>query len=178
MFITLFIRGKSHERFSVSDHLPLEGLFNSLFEITSEKHQMSTVLVFCEGNPPVTGGFFSQRTSNAGRASISLSHHVTADRLPLDAPSRNLQVWRARQAIWRPASTAISIQVCNILCYMLVSFNNLLQKHWWRRIIKFDKKKDPIQFIFKRWGTDPFTYDAYQHTREAANVNITYLGVF
>ena len=39
------------------------------------KHQSSAPLGLCEGNPPVTGGFPSQRASNTGDISIWWRHH-------------------------------------------------------------------------------------------------------
>ena len=45
----------------VCNHRQLDCFFNSLFRITANKHQTSTSLVICEGNPPVIGGFPSQR---------------------------------------------------------------------------------------------------------------------
>ena len=39
------------------------------------KHQSSVLLAFCEGNPPVTGGFPSQRASNVENISIWWHHH-------------------------------------------------------------------------------------------------------
>ena len=40
------------------------------------KHQKHCVIGLCEGNPPVTGGFPSQRASNAENVSIWWRHHV------------------------------------------------------------------------------------------------------
>ena len=40
------------------------------------EHQSFTSLALCEGNPPVTGGFPSQRASNVERISMSWRHHV------------------------------------------------------------------------------------------------------
>ena len=40
------------------------------------KHQSSALLANCEGNPPVTGGFPSQRDSNVVSVSTSWRHHV------------------------------------------------------------------------------------------------------
>ena len=34
------------------------------------------LLVLCEGDPPVTGGFPSQRASNVESIPISLRHHI------------------------------------------------------------------------------------------------------
>ena len=40
------------------------------------KHQRSTLLALCEGNPPVTGGFPSQRASNAESVFMPWCCHV------------------------------------------------------------------------------------------------------
>ena len=40
-------------------------------------HQSSALLDLCEGNPPVTGGFPSQRASNAESISMSWHNHST-----------------------------------------------------------------------------------------------------
>ena len=53
----------------------LDCLLNRLLKLTSKK--MSAILNLCEGNPPVTGGFPSQRASNTGRVSMSWRHHAT-----------------------------------------------------------------------------------------------------
>ena len=60
-----------HMSNNVSDHQPLECLFNRLFGITSKKHHRSALLALCEGNPPVTYRFPSQRVNNAENISIS-----------------------------------------------------------------------------------------------------------
>ena len=39
------------------------------------KHKSSALLALCEGNPPVTGGFPSQRASNIDRMFMSWHHH-------------------------------------------------------------------------------------------------------
>ena len=57
VFVT--ITATSHERHGMSNHQPLESFVNSLLGIIAKK------LVPCEGNPPVNGGFLSQRTSDA-----------------------------------------------------------------------------------------------------------------
>ena len=46
------------------------------FGIEQRKHQSSALQAPCEGNPPVTGGFPSQRASNAENVSIWWRHHV------------------------------------------------------------------------------------------------------
>ena len=56
-------------------------VFNSLFGLTSEKHQKSTFMALCEGNQPVTGGFPSQRASNADGVSIWLCNDGYAGHL-------------------------------------------------------------------------------------------------
>ena len=51
-----------------SDQWHLKCLFSSFFRLTTKKeHQSSALWVLCEGNPPVTGAFHSQKTSNAER---------------------------------------------------------------------------------------------------------------
>ena len=42
--------------------------------LPQRNHQNSTLLALCEGNPPVTGGFPSQRASNAETVSIPWCH--------------------------------------------------------------------------------------------------------
>ena len=51
-------------------------MFIQQFRITLKKNQRSTLLALCEGNPPVTGGFPSQWTSNAESVSISSRYHM------------------------------------------------------------------------------------------------------
>ena len=51
-------------------HLPLECLFNSLGRLTSNETWKLRITGPCEGNPPVTGGFPSQRVSNVEIVSI------------------------------------------------------------------------------------------------------------
>ena len=50
-------------------------LFKSLFKLTSKNTSKPALLSLCEGNPPVTGGFPSQRVSNAENVSIWWRHH-------------------------------------------------------------------------------------------------------
>ena len=40
-------------------------LINIWFRLTHHKHQISTLLSLCEGNPPITGGFPTQRNIKA-----------------------------------------------------------------------------------------------------------------
>ena len=54
-------------------------LFNSLW---SRKHQSSTLLALCEGNPLVSSGFPSQRASNMESISMSWRHHAFIDLSP------------------------------------------------------------------------------------------------
>ena len=52
-------------RDGVSNHQPNDCLLNRLFRHRSKKTSKLRVTGLCEGNPPVTGGFPSQRASNA-----------------------------------------------------------------------------------------------------------------
>ena len=47
--LTLYIRMASHGSHGVSHHRPLECLFNSLFGLTQNKHQISALQGLCEG---------------------------------------------------------------------------------------------------------------------------------
>ena len=68
---------KSHnERHGVSNHQHLDFLLGRLFRRTPKKASKLCVTGLCEGNPPVTGGFPSQRASNAENVSVWWRHHV------------------------------------------------------------------------------------------------------
>ena len=58
----------------VSNHPRFDCLINRLFRRRSKKTPKLRVTGLCEGNPPVTGGFSSQRTSNAENVSIWWRH--------------------------------------------------------------------------------------------------------
>ena len=66
---------RHNERDGVSNHQCLHCLLNHLFRRRSEKTSKLRVTGLCEGNPPVTGGFPSQRVSNAEVVSIWWRHH-------------------------------------------------------------------------------------------------------
>ena len=53
----------------------LDCLLNRLFRRRSKKPSKIRVTGLCDGNPSVTGGFPSQRTSNAENSSIWWRHH-------------------------------------------------------------------------------------------------------
>ena len=66
----------SHGYYGVSNHRQLPCLFNRLYRRTSKERSKLRVTGFCEGNPPVTDGFPSQRASNKENVSIWWRHHV------------------------------------------------------------------------------------------------------
>ena len=53
-----------NEHDGISNHWHLDHLVNHLFRCRSKKTSKLCVTGLCEGNPPVTGGFPSQRSSN------------------------------------------------------------------------------------------------------------------
>ena len=65
-----------NERGGVSNHRRLDCLLNRLFSRRSKKTSRLRGTGFCEGNPPVTGGFPSQRVSNAENVSMWWRLHV------------------------------------------------------------------------------------------------------
>ena len=64
------------ERGDVSNHQCLDCLLNRLFTYRSKKTSKLRVTGLCEANPPVTGGFPSQRASSAGDVSIWWRHYA------------------------------------------------------------------------------------------------------
>ena len=60
----------------VSNHQHLDCLFSLLSRHTSKKISNLRVTGLCEGDPPVTGRFPSQRAANAENISIWWRHHV------------------------------------------------------------------------------------------------------
>ena len=65
-----------NERHSVSNHQRLECFLNSSFRRRSTKTSKLRVPGLCQGNPPVTDGFPSQRPSSAGNVSSWWRNHV------------------------------------------------------------------------------------------------------
>ena len=59
----------------VSNNQPHHCLFNRLFWLKSKETPKPALPVLCEGNTPVTGGFPSQRASNAETVSTAWRHH-------------------------------------------------------------------------------------------------------
>ena len=56
---------RQNERDGISNHRRLDCLLNRLFRHRSKKTIKLCLTGLCEGNPPATGGFSSQRASNA-----------------------------------------------------------------------------------------------------------------
>ena len=68
---------RHNERHGVSNHQHLDCLFNRLFRHTSKKKSKLLVTGRCVGNPPVTGGFPSQRPVARRMFPFDdVSHHV------------------------------------------------------------------------------------------------------
>ena len=94
------LQWRHNERDCVSNHQPHDCLLNRLFRRRSKKISKLRVTGLCEGNPVVTGGFPSQRASNAEKASIWWCHH--GDYEPVNNNETN----------GLPISPALSITVC------------------------------------------------------------------
>ena len=69
------LQWRHNGRVGVSNHRRLDCLLNRLFLRRSKKTSKFRVTGLCEGNPPVTGGYPSQRTNNAESVSIWWRHH-------------------------------------------------------------------------------------------------------
>ena len=71
-FCTCPITVSSHERRGVSKHRHLRSFSNFCLCANQRKHRRSALLALCEGYPPVTGRFRSERSCNAENVFISL----------------------------------------------------------------------------------------------------------
>ena len=71
-----FFTVNSHELYVISNDQQFGCLFNSLFRVTTKETSKLGITGPCQRNPPVTGGFPSQRASNAERFSMSWCNHV------------------------------------------------------------------------------------------------------
>ena len=69
------LQWRHNERDGVSNHLHLDYLLKRLFRRRSKETSKLRVTDLCEGNPPVIGGFPSQRASIAENVSIRWRHH-------------------------------------------------------------------------------------------------------
>ena len=70
------LQWRHNERNGVSNHRRYDCLLNRLFRRRSKKTSKLRVTGLCEGNPPVTRGFPSQRASNVENVSIWWRQHV------------------------------------------------------------------------------------------------------
>ena len=66
----------SHEDHGIQNHCQLDCWFNNLFKLTSNKTRKLHVNVHLLGEQLVTGGFPTQRASNAESISMSWHHHA------------------------------------------------------------------------------------------------------
>ena len=71
----MYIKWRHNGCDGVSNHWGIGCLFNRLLILSSKKTSRLRVTDLCEGNPPVTRGFPSQRASNAENVSIWWRHY-------------------------------------------------------------------------------------------------------
>ena len=81
---------RHNEHDGVSNHRRIDCLFKCMFRRRSMKTSKLRVTGLCGGNPTGTGGFPSQKTSNAENVSISWRHHGKA---VSDSPCRALLIY-------------------------------------------------------------------------------------
>ena len=77
---TFTLHWRHNERNGVSNHRRLDCLLSLLFRRRSKKTSKPRVTALCEGNPPVTAGFPSQRS-------------ITAEMLPFDNVSMTITIY-------------------------------------------------------------------------------------
>ena len=83
------LQWRHNEYNGVSNHRRFDYLFNRLFRLRSKKTPKLRATGLCEGNPPVTGGFPSQRKSNAENIPLALLNIVW----PWKRHSKSPQKW-------------------------------------------------------------------------------------
>ena len=76
--VTPTLQWRHNQLDDVSNHRRLDCLLNGLSRRLSKKISKLRVTSLCEGNPPVPGGFPSQRASNAENVSRWWRHHAAA----------------------------------------------------------------------------------------------------
>ena len=72
------LQWRHNERNGVSNHRRVDCLPNSFFQAQIKKTSKHRANGPYEWNPPITGGFLSQRTSNVENVSIWWRHHALA----------------------------------------------------------------------------------------------------
>ena len=93
----------------VWNHQRIDCLLSRLFRCRSKKTSKLLVIGLCEGNPPVTGEFPSQRASNADNVSIWWRHHVVYLLATCKFPSRWRQMTIMASRITGQSSVCSSI---------------------------------------------------------------------
>ena len=88
------VQWRHNERDVASNHRCLDCLLNRLFMRKSKKTLKPPVTGLGEGNPPVTDGLPSRRTSNAENVSIWWRHHE----IPIPFKVTYLASWDCRKA--------------------------------------------------------------------------------
>ena len=107
------LQWRHDERDGVSNH-HFHYLLNLLFRRRSKKTSKLRVTGLCEGNPPVTDGFPSQRTSNEENVSIWWRHHAVC-----------LSVLASvRPPVW-PWTPALSRSAVRFICLI-----HIWSSHW------------------------------------------------
>ena len=86
---------------------------DSLFMLETKEKKSSSLLALCDGNPPVTGGFPSQRASNAKSVSKSWWHHA-----------------RKKCCIGVAFGTELILRWKAVKCWRGFVLNGLGKRHW------------------------------------------------
>ena len=94
----------------------LNCLFNTLFSLATKKtSKFVLLLAFCKGTPPLTGGFPSQRASDAESLSMSWCH------------VRELSLYY------------VECSILSSVCYNAVKYNTILQNIWQWKIKELNR---------------------------------------
>ena len=117
-------------------HMNVMAFFNSLFSLHQRKYQSCTLLTPYRGKPPVSGGFPSQRASDAESVSRSWRHHISYNRISrFTCISYN--AWHLRSVLLVPTNKFLPLSLWTSVCFMvLITLLNHNAKNYFKRGVK------------------------------------------
>ena len=125
---TITLQWCHNECDGISNHRRLDYLFIHLFRRRSKKTSKPCVTGLCEGNPPVTGGFPSQKASNSENISIWWRHYEVIVR-------RAGLLWSQQDFEWRwsvPLFKCLTVLEFSFILFdlcLLITFFNFIMNY-------------------------------------------------
>ena len=108
------LQWRHNDRDGVLNHRRPDCLLKTLFRRRSKKTSKLRVTGLCEVNPPVTGGFPSQRASNAENVSIWWHHHGVwyVNRIAYILLTTISNAFSWKKDIWFSKNSVVCVLVC------------------------------------------------------------------